>query len=74
MPIRFSTEAANANRINPDGKPAGWPPQSGPRSPYERPLRPKAQREKSEEKSSAGKAGKDINAAGFLKDPSPSTD
>ncbi|MES3003982.1 MAG: hypothetical protein V4787_25045 [Pseudomonadota bacterium] len=74
MPIRFSTEAANADRINPDGEPAGSPPSSGSRSPYDRPLRPKAQKEKSDEKADAGKAGKDINAAGFLKDPSPSTD
>jgi hypothetical protein len=70
MPIRFTTEAANADRMHPDGEAAGSPPKGEARGPYDRPLRPKHP----QDKSIAGKPGKDINAAGFLKDPSPSTD
>lgn len=70
MPIRFSTEAANADRMNPDGEAEGSPPRGESQGPYERPLRPKTPKDQS----TAGKPGKDINAAGFLKDPSPSTD
>jgi hypothetical protein len=70
MPIRFTTEAANADRMNPDGEAALPPPRGEARGPYERPLR----RDTPTDNSIAGKPGRDINAAGFLKDPSPSTD
>ncbi|MBG9387024.1 hypothetical protein [Caenimonas aquaedulcis] len=69
MPIRFSTEAANADRIDPDAAPQASRPR-GPASPrrYEVPGKKEAA------KPVAGKPGEDINAAGFLKDPSPSRD
>jgi len=69
MPIRFSTEAANADRLIDDdaitAKPAGAElpaPQSTARSD-----RSAAGRENTPE-SGHTKAGKDINAAGFVKD------
>ena len=62
MPIRFSTVAANADKLEADDE--STPPQARvPRKPPERapaPDQPDAQAQ--------GKPGKDINAAGFIKD------
>jgi hypothetical protein len=76
MPIRFSTQAANADHIRPDGEnsgaPEGMPPAVGadgtPRDRSDR-REPKGGEAKSgQDKATAGKPGKDINAAGFVKD------
>lgn len=69
MPIRFNTVAANADRMNPEGEAPTDPGARGTaRSRYDRPLlRPsKAPGDKAD----AGTPGKDINAAGFLRDAS----
>ena len=62
MPIRFSTEAANADHLKPEDEtgaaPAGTPRQD----------RKRGEAKAGEDKSTAGKPGKDINAAGFIKD------
>jgi hypothetical protein len=67
MPIRFPTEAANADILGEDPDPATGPPDHIPKAdstPRERSDRAP------ERQSSAGEArpGKDINAAGFVKD------
>ena len=73
MPIRFSTEAANADVLGDDadsGAPEGMPKAvGGDGTPRQRFSRPQRGEPKSED-SSAGqvKPGKDINAAGFVKD------
>ncbi|HSI54853.1 MAG: hypothetical protein ACAH21_05510 [Ramlibacter sp.] len=56
MPIRFPTEAANADRMTPDPQPATPPPA------------PRPEGKPEQDKATAGKPGKDINAAGFIKD------
>jgi len=65
MPIRFSTEAANADHLNPDaggtGAPKGTPQRQAGGS----------QAKARDDQATAGKPGKDINAAGFLKDKDP---
>jgi hypothetical protein len=67
MPIRFSTEAANADHMNPDVQSAAMP-QGTQRDGASR-AQPRAGTARLEEdKAAAGKPGKDINAAGFLKD------
>jgi hypothetical protein len=61
MPIRFSTEAANADHMRIDADPVV--PQGQPKR------EPKGAASRQEQdKNSAGKPGKDINAAGFIKD------
>jgi hypothetical protein len=73
MPIRFSTEAANADVLGDDtdhGTPQGMPKAvdagGRPRQRFSRPQ----QGERKAEDSTANqvKPGKDINAAGFVKD------
>jgi hypothetical protein len=65
MPIRFSTEAANADHLKPEDEtgaaPAGTPRQS----PQDR---RRGEAKAGDDKATAGKPGKDINAAGFIKD------
>lgn len=84
MPIRFSTEAANADHMRMDGDsgvPEGMPDAVGadgtPRDRNQRGTRakPSAQGKDKErvapderDKETAAKPGKDINAAGFVKD------
>jgi hypothetical protein len=74
MPIRFSTQAANADILGDDtettGAPDGMPQAVGADgTPWDRSDR-KPQREgrSSEAKDDEAKPGKDINAAGFVKD------
>jgi hypothetical protein len=68
MPIRFSTEAANADFLV-EGKPATRPsPRSGAQASSDRYARPRERREADPTNEQAGKPGKDINAAGYLKD------
>ena len=65
MPIRFSTEAANADHLKPEDETkaalAGTPRQS-------QRDRKRGEAKAGEDKAIAGKPGKDINAAGFVKD------
>ncbi len=61
MPIRFSTEAANADKIGVDNDAAGAP--QGMPDAAEADARPRER-----DKPVAGKPGKDINAPGFLKE------
>ena len=61
MPIRFSTEAANADHMRMDADP-GVPKGKPKREP-----KGAATREE-QDKDNAAKPGKDINAAGFVKD------
>lgn len=79
MPIRFSTQAANADHMTPDSDtgdlPKGMPPSVGadgtPRDRADRTARrePKGGEAKAgDDKATAGKPGKDINAPGFVKD------
>ena len=85
MPIRFSTEAANADHMREDagpGVPEGMPDAVGadgtPRDKEDRGVRTKrstqreakggAAREEQSQDDAAAKPGKDINAAGFVKD------
>jgi len=84
MPIRFSTEAANADHMRMDaepGVPEGMPDAVGadgtPRDRADRGVRSKgtAQREprgggarEEQDKDTTAKPGKDINAPGFVKD------
>ncbi|MBA3771613.1 MAG: hypothetical protein H0X13_03730 [Ramlibacter sp.] len=73
MPIRFSTQAANADILGDDaeisGTPEGMPQAVGadgtPRAGADR--KPEREREATANKGEA-KPGKDINAAGFIKD------
>ena len=65
MPIRFSTEAANADHLKPEDETGGTPagtPLSSQRD------RKRGEAKAGEDKAIAGKPGKDINAAGFVKD------
>jgi hypothetical protein len=68
MPIRFSTEAANADKLN-DGKPDGAPDEMAEAASVDGKSRgkddnkPERQRESNETR-----PGKDINAAGFVRD------
>jgi len=73
MPIRFSTQAANADILGDDAETTGGP-EGMPRAvgvdgtPRDREGR-KAQREgRLPEANDEAKPGKDINAAGFIKD------
>ena len=74
MPIRFSTEAANADFLRDDaeiagaseGMPQGTGADGTPREPSKR----KPEREsRPPEAKGAARPGKDINATGFVKDP-----
>ncbi len=60
MPIRFSTEAANADKMGPDTDTA--------ETPQGLPATAEAVRAARDVKPLAGKPGMDINSAGFLKD------
>ncbi len=60
MPIRFSTEAANADQMGTDTDTANTPQGS--------PATDEAVRVARDNKPLAGKPGRDINAAGFLKE------
>lgn len=72
MPIRFSTQAANEDTLRDDGQPRGAPAQtpqaassaSKARSASVQPQ----QRDNAADKGGEVKPGKDINAAGFIKD------
>jgi hypothetical protein len=66
MPIRFSTQAANADKMNDDSDSAaqGLPNAVG----ADRMARERAQRKSEGEDPTAAKPGKDINAPGFVKD------
>jgi hypothetical protein len=74
MPIRFSTEAANADVLGEDSEssaaPQAMPRAVGadrtPRDRFERSSRPGAK--SGEADPDKAKSGKDINAAGFVKD------
>ena len=75
MPIRFSTQAANADHMGTDADaPAGMPNAIGadgtPRDRADRSPRRESRSGAQGEpgKTNAGKAGKDINAAGFIKE------
>jgi hypothetical protein len=66
MPIRFSTEAANADVLGEDPESTGATEAAAradgaPKDPFERPAR-------SGTAAGDAKPGKDINAAGFVKD------
>ena len=70
MPIRFSTEAANADHMGTDADtgaaPAGTPNTVGTdRHPQHE---PRSGAQGDPDKTNAGKAGKDINAPGFIKE------
>ena len=73
MPIRFSTQAANADFLRDDaettgasdGMPQGVGAHGTPREPSER--KPERESRPPEAKSEA-KPGKDVNVAGFVKD------
>ncbi|MDB5872528.1 MAG: hypothetical protein JWQ07_1970 [Ramlibacter sp.] len=67
MPIRFSTEAANADHMNPDVASAAMP-KGTQRDGAARGEPRSATARLEEDKAAAGKPGKDINAAGFIKD------
>lgn len=66
MPIRFSTQAANADKMNDDADSAakGMPNAVG----ADGTPRDKAQRKPEGDDANAAKPGKDINAPGFVKD------
>lgn len=73
MPMRFSTQAANADVMGEDAGPdsvsdtaAGTVAQGRPRSRFTR--SPSPDRKGGNAKDSEGKPGQDINAPGFLKD------
>ena len=74
MPIRFSTQAANADILGDDtdttGMPDGMPQAVGadgtPRDRSDR--KPERESRRSPEAKDEAKPGKDINAAGFIKD------
>lgn len=71
MPIRFSTVAANADILGDDtvqhSSPESMPPADG--TARDRTKRPRSQPSPAaESRGSEAKPGKDINAAGFLKD------
>ena len=73
MPIRFSTEAANADVLGDDadtGAPEGTPKAvGGDRRPRQRFSRPQqGERPSGEAPANQVRPGKDINAAGFVKD------
>ena len=74
MPIRFSTQAANADHMGTDADaPAGMPDSVGadgtPRDRADRTRRESRSGAQGEpDKTNAGKAGKDINAPGFIKE------
>jgi hypothetical protein len=74
MPIRFSTQAANADHMGTDDVPAGMPDPLGadgtPRDRADRASRRESRSSAQNEpgKTNAGKPGKDINAPGFIKD------
>jgi hypothetical protein len=74
MPIRFSTQAANADHMGTDADaPAAMPDALGadgtPRDRSDRRQRePLPGAQGSPDKSEAGKAGRDINAPGFIKE------
>jgi len=73
MPIRFSTEAANADVLGDDadtGAPQGTPRAAGANAtPRQRFSRPQYSERKAEDSpANQAKPGKDINAAGFVKD------
>ena len=63
MPIRFSTHAANADKLEADDDSAATPQARTDRARTPNPTEPAAQSERTE-----AKPGKDINAAGFVKD------
>ena len=66
MPIRFSTQAANADKMNDDadGAAQGMPNAVG----ADGTPRDKARRKPEGEETNEAKPGKDINAPGFVKD------
>ena len=79
MPIRFSTQAANADHMRPEsdngGATEGLPPSVGadgtPRDRSDRTAGREPRRGEAkagDDKATAGKPGKDINAPGFIKD------
>ena len=71
MPIRFSTEAANADFLRDDAEIAGASegmPQGADGTPRE-PSKRKPERESPPEAKGAARPGKDTNATGFVKDP-----
>ncbi len=74
MPMRFSTEAANADVMGDDPQPGGVPPEGMPRGPATPTARgdkgagAQPKRGAARNSKDAGKPGKDINAAGFVKD------
>jgi hypothetical protein len=61
MPIRFSTEAANADHMRPDGD-SSVAPEGMSREPKG------GEGKAADDKAAGGKPGKDINAPGFIKD------
>ena len=64
MPIRFSTEAANADHMDDDAKAA-----AGHDASARAAARPDRARPRQDvDKETAGQPGKDINAAGFIHD------
>jgi hypothetical protein len=73
MPIRFSTQAANADILGDDaettGAPDGMPPSVGADgTPRDRSDRKAERQSRPPEAKGEAKPGKDINAAGFVKD------
>lgn len=73
MPIRFSTEAANADFLGDDTDtgtaPGGMPKAQGADIPRQRFSRSQQRdRSSADAPDNQGKPGKDINAAGFVKD------
>jgi hypothetical protein len=76
MPIRFPTEAANADILGEDPDPATGPPEDMPKAvgadgtPRDRGDRDRTAERTAERQpgSNEAKPGKDINAAGFVKD------
>ena len=76
MPIRFSTEAANADTLDEDTQASGTPEarpraQAARRKPADRFERPARRERKADDATAGVKPGKDINAAGFIKDQEP---
>lgn len=68
MPIRFSTQAANEDKLRDDAQPQpGTPQAAGSLRPRDR-SEPPAQRDSATDQGAAAKPGKDINAAAFIKD------
>ena len=71
MPIRFSTEAANADFMRDDAETAGASegvPQGADGAPREPSARKPEREIRPPEAKSEAKPGKDVNAAGFVKD------